>query len=142
VVKDGKLYGRGSHDDGYALFSAILSVKALQACGKSHPKIIITIEGSEEGEIFDLVHYLKKHKALLEDPKLVICLDAGAQTSDSLTVTTSLRGIVTLDVKATILANNLHSGMAGGIYPNPFTILTNLQSKIVNPATQKELPEL
>ena len=27
VIKDGKLYGRGSADDGYALFTAILSIK-------------------------------------------------------------------------------------------------------------------
>ena len=28
VIKDGKLYGRGSSDDGYAFFSAILAIKA------------------------------------------------------------------------------------------------------------------
>ena len=37
VIKDGRLYGRGSADDGYALFSAITAVKACQASGKSHP---------------------------------------------------------------------------------------------------------
>ena len=30
VIKDGKLYGRGAADDGYAIFTAILSIKALQ----------------------------------------------------------------------------------------------------------------
>lgn len=58
VIKDGWLYGRGSSDDGYALFTAVTSLKACQALGKSHPKVVITIEGSEEGEIFDLVYYL------------------------------------------------------------------------------------
>ena len=29
VIKDGKLYGRGGADDGYAIFTAILSIKAL-----------------------------------------------------------------------------------------------------------------
>jgi acetylornithine deacetylase/succinyl-diaminopimelate desuccinylase-like protein len=31
VIKDGKLYGRGSHDDGYAIFCAVASIKALQS---------------------------------------------------------------------------------------------------------------
>ena len=51
IKEDGKMYGRGSVDDGYAFFTAILAVKACQDLGKSHPKIIITIEGSEEGEM-------------------------------------------------------------------------------------------
>lgn len=30
VIQDGKLYGRGGADDGYAIFTAILSVKNIQ----------------------------------------------------------------------------------------------------------------
>ena len=51
VIKDGNLYGRGANDDGYAFFTAVLAVKALQAQGMPHPRCIITIEGSEEGEM-------------------------------------------------------------------------------------------
>ena len=52
VIKDdGKMYGRGSSDDGYAFFSAILAIKACQEKGLSHPRCVITIEGSEEGEM-------------------------------------------------------------------------------------------
>ena len=51
IKEDGKLYGRGSSDDGYAFFTAILSIKACQDLGLSHPRIIVTIEGSEEGEM-------------------------------------------------------------------------------------------
>ncbi len=51
VIKDGKMWGRGSIDDGYAFFSALLSIKACQDNGLSHPRCVITIEGSEEGEM-------------------------------------------------------------------------------------------
>jgi acetylornithine deacetylase/succinyl-diaminopimelate desuccinylase-like protein len=51
VIKDGKMWGRGSVDDGYALFSAVLAIKACQVNGLSHPRCVITIEGSEEGEM-------------------------------------------------------------------------------------------
>jgi acetylornithine deacetylase/succinyl-diaminopimelate desuccinylase-like protein len=51
VIKDGLMYGRGSVDDGYAFFTAVLSIKACQDLGYSHPRCLITIEGSEEGEM-------------------------------------------------------------------------------------------
>lgn len=51
VIKDGLLYGRGSVDDGYAFFSAVLCIKACQDLGLKHPRVVITIEGSEEGEM-------------------------------------------------------------------------------------------
>jgi acetylornithine deacetylase/succinyl-diaminopimelate desuccinylase-like protein len=45
------MYGRGSSDDGYAFFTAVLCVKACQDLGLKHPRVVITIEGSEEGEM-------------------------------------------------------------------------------------------
>lgn len=66
VLKDGKLYGRGSVDDGYALFSAVLAIKACQAKGKSHPHCVIVIEGAEEGGFTEEIsHYLNKYSNLL-----------------------------------------------------------------------------
>lgn len=51
VIKDGKMWGRGCSDDGYSFFSSLLAIKACQALGKTHPRCVITIEGSEEGEM-------------------------------------------------------------------------------------------
>ena len=130
VIKDGWLFGRGSSDDGYALFTAITSMKACQALGKSHPKVVITIEGSEEGEIFDLVYYLKKHKELLENPTLVVCLDSVAFTEETITITSSLRGCINFDLKVTVAENNTHSGMGGGVVPNPYNILNCLLMRV------------
>ena len=80
VIKDGFLYGRGACDDGYSFFTAVLAIKACQANGQPHPRCIITIEGSEEGELDDLIYYMDKYKDLLASPDLVICLDAGGFT--------------------------------------------------------------
>lgn len=142
VIKDGRLYGRGSADDGYALFTAISAVKACQAANKSHPKIVITIEGSEEGEIFDLVFYLQKHKELLEEPTLVVCLDAGAISEDTITITSTLRGCITFDVKVTVGDNNCHSGIGGGIMPNPYHIMNCLLMRVQDYKTQEVIEEL
>ncbi len=59
-VKGGKLYGRGGADDGYAIFAAIDSIRALQAQNKPYPRIVITIEGSEESGSPHLDYYCKK----------------------------------------------------------------------------------
>lgn len=142
VVKDGRLYGRGSADDGYALFTAITAVKACQVAGKSHPKVVITIEGSEEGEIHDLIHYLKSYKHLLDEPTLVVCLDAGALTEDTITITSTLRGCITFDVTVKVAENNCHSGIGGGIMPNPYNIMNCVLMRVQDYKTQEVIEEL
>lgn len=132
VIKDGKLYGRGSVDDGYAFFTAILSIKACQDLNLSHPRIVITIEGSEEGEIDDLEFYLRKFKDELGNPDLVICLDAGGDYTDTMCITTTLRGCLNFDIKVKVANDNLHSGMGGGMCPQPFQIITSLLSRLQN----------
>mmetsp|Transcript_1951 Transcript_1951/g.1412 ORF Transcript_1951/g.1412 Transcript_1951/m.1412 type:complete len:250 (+) Transcript_1951:16-765(+) len=123
VIKEGKLYGRGGCDDCYAFFSSITAVKACQATKQKHPRIVITIEGSEEGEIDDLVHYLGKYKDKLGHPDLLVCLDSGASLTNCITMTTSLRGFLDFNLKVKVLENFAHSGMAGGVIPNPYNIL-------------------
>lgn len=142
VTIDGRLYGRGSSDDGYALFTAVTAIKACQALGKSHPRIVITIEGSEEGETDDLIHYLKTYKHLLDDPSLVICLDSVAFTEDTVTITSSLRGCISFDLKASVAANNIHSGMGGGVCPNPYHILNCALMRVQDFKTQEVIEEL
>jgi acetylornithine deacetylase/succinyl-diaminopimelate desuccinylase-like protein len=142
VIKDGRLYGRGSSDDGYALFTAITAIKACQQLGKSHPKVVITIEGSEEGEIFDLVHYLAKYKDYLDNPTLVICLDSVAFTEDTMTITSCLRGCLTFDLNVKVTENNIHSGMGGGICPNAYHILNCLLMRVQDFKTQEVIDEL
>ena len=38
VVKDGRLYGRGSSDDGYSFYTALTAIQALEASGRPHPR--------------------------------------------------------------------------------------------------------
>ena len=94
VIENGKLFGRGSSDDCYAFYSALLAVKACQVNGLQHPRIIITIEGSEEGgTLDDLIHYMKTYReSLIGEPNLVICLDSDANREDTLNISSSLRG--------------------------------------------------
>mgnify|MGYP006148665531 FL=1 len=57
-IEDGKLYGRGSADDGYAVYASIAAIEALQAQGAAHPRIVGLIETSEESGSHDLLPYV------------------------------------------------------------------------------------
>src|SRR3954470_18088567 len=48
VIEDGKLYGRGGADDGYAVFCALAALRALKATGRPHARIAMLIECCEE----------------------------------------------------------------------------------------------
>ncbi len=99
--------------------------------GRQHPRCVITIEGCEEGgDTRDLRYYLEAYKHLIGSPNLVICLDAGGLSHETLNITSSLRGSLKFDLSAKVATNNMHSGMASGIVPNPFTILVSLISRI------------
>lgn len=63
IVKEEKLYGRGSADDGYALYAIIACIKACQLQGLYHPRCVITIEGSEESGSQDYPHYFNQLKS-------------------------------------------------------------------------------
>ena len=92
-IDDGKLYGRGGADDGYAVYASIAAVQALKAQGVAHPRIVGLIETCEESGSHDLLPYVDALRSRLGDVGLVICLDSGAGNYDQLLLTTSLRGM-------------------------------------------------
>jgi len=140
---EGRLYGRGGADDGYAVFAALATVKALRDHGQPHGRIVILIECSEESGSCDLPYYIDAYAACLGTPSLVICLDSGCGNYEQLWSTTSLRGLLSLTVKIEVLREGVHSGLAGGVVPNPFMILRTLLERVEDAKTGAiRLPEL
>jgi acetylornithine deacetylase/succinyl-diaminopimelate desuccinylase-like protein len=76
VIRDGKLYGRGGADDGYAVFSSLTAIAALQAQGIAHARCVVLIEGCEESGSFDLPFHVEALAGRIGQPSLVVCLDA------------------------------------------------------------------
>jgi acetylornithine deacetylase/succinyl-diaminopimelate desuccinylase-like protein len=126
----GWLYGRGAGDDGYAVFTALATVKALQDHGQPHGRIVILIECSEESGSRDLPHYINTYAARLGTPSLVVCLDSGCGNYEQLWSTTSLRGQMTFNLQVEVLREGVHSGLASGIVPNPFMVLRKLLDRL------------
>ena len=74
IIENDRLYGRGSSDDGYSIFAAVLVVKACQVLGLPHPKCVITIEADEESESKDLPYYYEALSDRIGTPSLLVKL--------------------------------------------------------------------
>jgi acetylornithine deacetylase/succinyl-diaminopimelate desuccinylase-like protein len=135
VLRDGKLYGRGGADDGYALFGSLTAIAALQAQGIPHARCVLLIEGCEESGSFDLPHYVEALRDRIGQPDLVICLDAECGNYDQLWTTTSLRGMLPGVLEVEVLSEGQHSGAAGGIVPSTFRLLRQLFERVENSTT-------
>ena len=130
LLEEGRLYGRGGADDGYAIFAALAAIKSLDAEGIGRPRCVGIIETCEESGSYDLPAYLDALAPRMGDVGLVIALDSGAGNYDQLWVTTSLRGLVSGTLRVDILSEGVHSGDAGGVVPSSFRIARQLLDRI------------
>ncbi|NCF23247.1 MAG: M20/M25/M40 family metallo-hydrolase [Gammaproteobacteria bacterium] len=141
TIRDGKLYGRGGADDGYAVFGSLTAIRALQEQGVPHARCVVLIEGCEESGSFDLPYYIEKLEDRIGSPDLVVCLDAECGNYEQLWCTTSLRGNLTGTLRADVLTEGVHSGSAGGVVPSSFRILRKLLSRIEDEDSGRITPE-
>jgi len=130
VIENDRLYGRGGADDGYAMFSALTALIALEGQGIKRARCVILIEASEESGSPDLPHYMEAIAPRLGDVGLVVCLDSGCGDYDRLWLTTSLRGLVGGALRIDVLEEGVHSGDASGVVPSSFRILRLLLDRI------------
>ncbi len=137
VIKDGKLYGRGGADDGYATFAALNAIAYLQSLHIPHARCIVLIEACEESGSFDLPPYLALIKKQMGDPDFIICLDSESGNYEQLWGTTSLRGIVGGTLEIHTLENGIHSGYGSGVAPSVFDVLRQLLNRIEDPNNGK-----
>ncbi len=138
--EDGKLYGRGGADDGYAAYASIAAVQELKRQGVAHPRILGLIETCEESGSADLPAYIEALKDRLGDVQLVICLDSGAGNYDQLWLTTSLRGMASGTLRVEILTEGVHSGDASGLVPSSFRIMRQVLDRLEDSSTGRLLP--
>ena len=137
---DGKLYGRGGADDGYAIYAAIAAIQALKTQQVAHPRVVGLIETCEESGSYDLSPYLDALRTRLGDVGLVICLDSGAGNYDQLWLTSSLRGMASGVLRVEVLTEGVHSGDASGLVPSSFRILRQLLDRLEDSTTGRLLP--
>jgi acetylornithine deacetylase/succinyl-diaminopimelate desuccinylase-like protein len=141
VIKDEKLYGRGGADDGYAAYSSLAAIMAVQRQGLPHTRIVVIIEACEESGSYDLPFYIDHLRGRIGQPSLVICLDSGAGNYEQLWLTVSLRGMAAGTIRADVLKEGVHSGYASGVVPSSYRVLRQLMSRLEDENTGRVLPD-
>ena len=142
VIDDGRLYGRGAADDGYAVYAALTVIAALDAQAVARPRCVGIIETCEESGSPDLPAYLELLAPRLGDVGLVAGLDSGCGNYEQLWITTSLRGLVGGTLTVEVLSEGVHSGNASGIVPSSMRIARHLLNRIDDPATGRVLADV
>lgn len=118
-----RLYARGAADDKAGI---VAHLGAVRAFGDDLPvNVVMFIEGEEEVGSDTLPDLLKKYAGELRSDVIVIA-DSGNWDIGVPALTTSLRGLVRLDVEVRTLTHAVHSGMWGGLVPDAIITLSRL----------------
>ena len=121
--RDGRLFARGAADDKAGIAAHL---GALRVYGDDLPvSVTMFIEGEEEVGSETLPALLREHQSKLEADVIVIA-DSGNWDIGVPALTTSLRGLVRVDVQVRTLTHAVHSGMWGGLVPDSLIALSRL----------------
>ncbi|MDF9715745.1 dipeptidase [Nocardioides sp. ChNu-153] len=118
-----RLFGRGAADDKAGV---VAHLGALRALGDDlGVGVTVFVEGEEEVGSDTLPALLAEHAETLRADVIVIA-DSTNWDIGVPALTTSLRGLVRVDVEVRTLTHAVHSGMWGGLVPDAITTLARL----------------
>jgi cysteinylglycine-S-conjugate dipeptidase len=129
VVRDGRMFGRGTADDKGGFLAYLAAVQASAAADELPCNVRLLIEGEEEIGSPHLAALLHEHRALFGCDFIVLCdtpnFDLGVPA-----LTCRLRGNCIVDVEVRCLERPLHSGQGGGLAPDAIMILCTILSRL------------
>lgn len=125
VVKDDKIYARGSCDDKGQVYMHVKAFEAMTKLNRLSCNIKFMIEGEEEVGSEHLAVFVKENKAKLKADVILIS-DTAIISLDHPSITVGLRGLSYMEVEVTGPNRDLHSGVYGGAVANPINMLSKM----------------
>jgi len=132
VERDGRLYGRGTADDKAGIMAHAGAIAAyLKTMGELPVNVKVLIEGEEEIGSHNLGDFVRQHKEKLKADGIIVT-DCANVDSGIPSITTALRGMVAIDVEVESLTHPVHSGLWGGILPDPVWALSKILASLTD----------
>jgi len=126
-IRNGRMYGRGAADDKAGIIAHFASIKLLSeiAGADFDLGLSIFIEGEEEAGSPSFATFLEDHKDQLEGDVIVVADSANWSTTVP-AITTTLRGLASIEFEVRTLDHAVHSGMYGGAVPDAMLALVKI----------------
>ncbi len=125
VIKDGKIFARGSCDDKGQFYMHIKAFETMMQTNTMETNIKFIIEGEEEVGSPNLGKFVAQNKELLKADVILIS-DTAMISLENPSIDIGVRGLSYIEVEVTGPNRDLHSGVYGGAVANPITILAKM----------------
>ncbi len=125
VIKDGKIFARGSADDKGQFFMHIKALETLVATNTLPVNMKFIIEGEEEMGSPNLAKFVRQNKDLLKADVILIS-DTSMLSIENPSIDAGVRGLSYIQVEVTGANRDLHSGVYGGAVANPINVLAKM----------------
>ena len=134
------LYARGAVDDKGQMYMHLKAVEALmQSDGKLPLNVRFLIEGEEEVGGESIAKFVREQVAKLR-ADFALVSDTEMFAPELPTLCVGLRGMVYTELQAQGASTDLHSGMYGGVAPNPLEALARIISKLKDDSGRVLIP--
>ena len=122
TIRDGMVYARGAADNKGNHLAALKAVEYSRMAGGPPLNVRFLIEGEEEVAGESLGRYARENAGRLKTDYLLLW-DGGFTVDGEPSLVTGLRGVLHVEIETLGAAIDLHSGLFGGVAPNPLNTL-------------------
>ncbi|MBV9436526.1 MAG: M20/M25/M40 family metallo-hydrolase, partial [Acidobacteria bacterium] len=126
-IRDGYLYARGAADDKGQLYMLLAAARELAHAGELPVNVRFCCDGEEETGGHSIVDFIEADE---RGADAAIVFDGGMASEDLPAITTACRGLIGVMVTLRVAERDVHSGMYGGVAPNPFVGLAQIIAKL------------
>ncbi len=140
IVRDGKIYGRGSGDNKGQMYAQVKGAQAvLESLGELPINVKFLFEGEEEMGSPNIGRFIGEHLDLLACD-LVYCSDGHHSYGDRPEVVFGVRGILYVELTARGPKVDVHSGNFGGLIDSPNEKLARLITLLKDENNHVQIP--